>query len=126
MLPFHRSRRGLDAGHEGLRAQQERLLLDVVQFRQPGEPAVALGRLTIGPFDAPLPCSPVRVTVECRRDGTIALEAHDVCGRILPQTMARPWEQGAACLDAQRSLVRSTIINDRVLGAAVSPEPAIR
>lgn len=95
------------------RAGQERMLIDLVQFRDPSEPAVSIGELVVGPLPSPQPDYPIEVSVENREDGTIAVQAYDPqTGIDLQQTFGRNGSDTFANLAVQRALVRSTIINN--------------
>jgi molecular chaperone DnaK len=95
------------------RPNQERIVLDFVQFRDAREATISLGQLIVGPLNAPRPNYPVEVTTEYREDGTVAVQAYDAqTGVELQHVFSRSGEEGAGHLAAQRSLVRSTIINN--------------
>lgn len=95
------------------RADQQRIVLDLVQFRDGDEANfVPLGRLEVGPLPAPRRNYPVQVTVEGLEDGTIKVQAWDAeTGVELEQTFARDGAGGVGHLTAQRALVRATSIN---------------
>jgi molecular chaperone DnaK (HSP70) len=97
------------------RPNQERMVLDFVQFRDQREGMVALGQLTVGPLNAPRPNYAVEVTTEYREDGTVAVNAYDAqTGVELQHVFGRGGEDGAGHLAAQRSLVRATTVNGMV------------
>lgn len=95
------------------RADQQRIVLDLVQFRAREEAtAVSLGLLVIGPLPSPRQNYPVQVTVEALEDGTIHVQASDrQTGIALQQTFGRRAD-GFGHLAAQHALVRATIINN--------------
>ena len=94
------------------RANQERMVLDFVQYRDQRE-MVGLGQLVVGPLNAPRPNYAVEVTTEYREDGTIAVQAYDgQTGIELEQVFGKMGDDGTGYLAAQRSLVRSTTINN--------------
>jgi molecular chaperone DnaK len=94
------------------RANQERMVLDFVQFRDMREATVSLGQLVIGPLNAPRPNYAVEVTTEYREDGTVAVQAYDAqTGVELEHVFGRQGQEGAGHLASQRSLVRNTVIN---------------
>ncbi len=95
------------------RPNQERIVLDFVQYRDQREGLIGLGRLTVGPLDAPRANYPIEVTTEYREDGTVAVQAYDAqTGVELEQVFGRDESGGAGYLAAQRSLVRATVINN--------------
>lgn len=94
------------------RANQERMVLELVQFSSPGENIVSLGQLVVGPLPSPRQNYPIEVTVENREDGTVAVQAYDSqTGVELVQVFGRQ-EGGIENLATQRALVRSTFINN--------------
>jgi molecular chaperone DnaK len=94
------------------RPNQERLVLDFVQFRDQREASVSLGQLVIGPLSAPRPNYAVEVTTEYREDGTVRVQAYDAqTGVELEHVFARQGEDSAGHLASQRALVRNTVIN---------------
>jgi molecular chaperone DnaK (HSP70) len=97
------------------RPNQERMVLDFVQFRDQREGMVGLGKLTVGPLIAPRPNYAVEVTTEYREDGTVSVNAYDAqTGVELQHVFGRGGEDGAGHLAAQRSLVRNTSVNGMV------------
>lgn len=96
-----------------VRASQERIVLDFVQYREPGEAHVPLGQLVVGPLPSPRQNYPVEVTVEYREDGTVQVQAYDAeTGVELAQVFGRDADGGIGQLAVQRALVRSTLINN--------------
>jgi len=97
------------------RPNQERMVLDFVQFRDPREGMVGLGKLTVGPLIAPRPNYAVEVTTEYSEDGTVSVNAYDAqTGVELQHVFGRGGDDGAGHLAAQRSLVRATTVNGMV------------
>lgn len=95
------------------RPGQERIVLDLVQYRDQSEELTSLGQLTVGPLPSPRINYPIEVTVESREDGTVAVQAYDAnTGVELNQVFGSEDESGLGHLTAQRSLVRSTFINN--------------
>jgi molecular chaperone DnaK len=95
------------------RPNQERMVLDFVQYRETGERLIGLGRLTIGPLDAPRANYPIEVTTDYRVDGTVAVEAYDAqTGVELQQVFGGDAEGGHVNLALQKSLVDGTLINN--------------
>jgi molecular chaperone DnaK len=93
-------------------ANQQRIVLDLVQFRSKDGPLIPLGQLVVGPLPSPRQNYPIEVTLESREDGTIAVQAYDAqTGVELAREFGRDAEQGFAYLATQRALVRSTPIN---------------
>lgn len=94
------------------RANQTRIVLELVQFRMGEEAAaVSLGQLVVGPLPSPRQNYPIEVTVESLEDATIRVQAWDAStGVELQQTFGRT-SDGFGHLAAQRALVRSTVIN---------------
>lgn len=97
------------------RPNQERIVLDFVQFRDSGEALISLGKLVVGPLSAPRPNYPVEVATEYREDGTISVEAYDAqTGIELKQVFGHDADGGTRHLASQRSLVRGTVINNLI------------
>ncbi len=95
------------------RAHQERMVLELAQYRDLSEPMVSLGQLVVGPLPSPRQNYPIEVTVECREDGTVAVQAYDAqTGVELQQVFGQRDDGGLAHLATQRALVRSTFINN--------------
>jgi molecular chaperone DnaK len=96
------------------RRNQERIVLDFVQFREPAEP-LSLGRLTVGPLPPSRANHPVEVTTECRADGTVSVEAYDAhTGVALAQVFGTEDQGGGASLALQKTLVDATLINNLI------------
>jgi molecular chaperone DnaK len=96
------------------RKNQERIVLDFVQYRDPGE-LVPLGRLNVGPLPPVRANHPIEVTTECRADGTVAVEAYDAhTGATLAQVFGTDDQDGAASLALQKTLVDATLINNLI------------
>lgn len=95
------------------RPNQQRMVLDLVQFRGAEDPVIPLGQLVVGPLPSPRQNYPIEVTVENREDGTVTVQAYDAqTGVELAREFGRDGEQGFAYLASQRGLVRSTLINN--------------
>ncbi|HVO11181.1 MAG TPA: Hsp70 family protein [Vicinamibacteria bacterium] len=95
------------------RPRQERIVLDLVQYRDPREKLVSLGRLVVGPLDSARQNYPVEVTTEYRVDGTVAVEAYDAnTGMELAAVFGGDADSGGAGLALQKALVDSTVINN--------------
>lgn len=98
------------------RPDQERVVLEFVQLRDPGEPPNRLGRLVVGPISPPRANSPVDVVVEYLADGTLGVTAHDPSsGREVERVFERE-QAGLRQLAAQAGLVRSVTINGVIAG----------
>jgi len=96
------------------RKNQERIVLDFVQFRDTSE-LVPLGRLNVGPLPPARVNHPIEVTTECRADGTVAVEAYDAhTGATLAQVFGAEDQHGAASLALQKTLVDATLINNLI------------
>jgi molecular chaperone DnaK (HSP70) len=94
------------------RPGQERIVLDVVQYRDGADDAVSLGQLVVGPLVAPRANYPIEVTTEYREDGTVMLQAYDAqSGVELEQVFGRDGAHGGSTLAAQRGLVRGVTVN---------------
>jgi molecular chaperone DnaK len=95
------------------RPNQQRMVVDLVQFRGPDDPVIGLGQLVVGPLPSPRQDYPIEVTLENREDGTLSVQAYDAqTGVELAREFGRDGEQGFAYLSTQRALVRSTVINN--------------
>ena len=95
------------------RAGQERMAFDFVQYRDPSENLVSLGRLIVGPLDAPRANYPVELTTDYRVDGTVSVEAYDAqTGQELAQVFGGDAEGGHTSLAMQKALVDATLINN--------------
>jgi molecular chaperone DnaK len=95
------------------RPNQERMVLELVQFRASDTDVISLGQLVVGPLPSPRQNYPIEVTVENREDATIAVQAYDAqTGVELQQVFGRGGNDGFTHLAAQRALVRSTMINN--------------
>ena len=94
------------------RANQDLMVLDLVQFRERDGETISLGTLTVGPLPSPRLNYPIEVTVENREDGTVAVQAFDAdTGVELQQVFGRDTGGGFTHLAAQRAIVRSIPIN---------------
>jgi molecular chaperone DnaK (HSP70) len=95
------------------RPNQERIVLEIVQFRDLKEQVVSLGQLVVGPLPTPRSNYPIEVVVENGEDGTVAVQACDPqTGVELSQVFGRDRKDQFGYLAAQRALVRSTLINN--------------
>jgi molecular chaperone DnaK len=95
------------------RPDQERIMLEVVQYRESPEDAVSLGQLRVGPLPAPRQNYPIQVTIENRDDCTVVVQAADPeTGLELRHVFGRDTNDVFGNLAAQRALVRSTVINN--------------
>ena len=94
------------------RPNQERIVLDFVQFRDTAESLVGLGQLVVGPLSAPRANYPVEVTTDYRVDGTIAVEAYDAQTGVELAAVFGGDAPGSAGLAPQKALVDSTVINN--------------
>ena len=94
------------------RPDQDHMALDLVQFREPDGEAIPLGQLVVGPLPSPRQNYPIKVTIENRADGTVAVTTYDAeTGVELASVFGRDSDDGFAHLAAQRALVRGTPIN---------------
>lgn len=94
------------------RADQDRVRLELVQFRDGEDDAQPLGQLVVGPLVSPRQNYPITVTVQNREDGTVAVLARDAqTGVELSQVFGHEADAPVASLAAQRALVRSVLIN---------------
>ena len=95
------------------RSNQERIVLDFVQYQTAGERVVSIGQLVVGPLPSPRRNYPIEVTVENRDDGTVSVQAYDAqTGVELSQVFGREQAGGMENIATQRALVRSTFINN--------------
>jgi molecular chaperone DnaK len=95
------------------RPNQERIVLELVQYREREADVVSLGQLVVGPLPSPRQNYPIEVTVENREDGTLAVQAYDAqTGVELAQVFGRDGDTGFGHLATQRALVRSIMINN--------------
>jgi molecular chaperone DnaK len=95
------------------RAGQERIVLDVVQYREAGGALLPLGHLVVGPLAAARANHPVEVTTEYRVDGTVSVEAYDAqSGVELAAVFGGDAEGSASSLAVQKALVDATVINN--------------
>jgi molecular chaperone DnaK len=95
------------------RDNQDRIVLDFVQFQTIKDPFVSIGQLVVGPLPSPRRNYAIEVTVENREDSTISVQAYDAnTGVELSQVFGRQEARGPENLAAQRALVRSTFINN--------------
>ena len=94
------------------RPNQERIVLDFVQFRDTADSLVGLGQLVVGPLSAPRANYPVEVTTDYRVDGTIAVEAYDAQTGVELAAVFGGDTAGSAGLAPQKALVDSTVINN--------------
>jgi molecular chaperone DnaK (HSP70) len=95
------------------RPNQERIVLELVQYGDSGGEVISLGQLIVGPLPSPRQNYPIEVTVENREDGTVSVQAYDAqTGVELAQVFGRESEGGFAHLATQRALIRSTVINN--------------
>jgi molecular chaperone DnaK (HSP70) len=95
------------------RPNQERMVLELVQYRDPNDKVVSLGQLVVGPLPSPRSNYPIEVTVENREDGTIAVLASDAQNGVeLTQVFGRDARDQFGHVASQRALVRATFINN--------------
>jgi molecular chaperone DnaK (HSP70) len=95
------------------RNEQSQILIELVQFRDDPNEIVSLGQLAIGPIPRPRANYPVEVTVENHESGTVGVYAYDPETKIeLTQDFERDGGDPLDYLVSQRTLVRSTIINN--------------
>jgi molecular chaperone DnaK len=95
------------------RPGQERMVLELVQFRDASETPISLGQLVVGPLPSPRANYPISVTVEYREDGTVHVTAFDAqTGIELVNTFGREDDGGLRDLASQRQLVRCMLINN--------------
>ena len=95
------------------RDNQDRIVLDFVQFQNHGATVVGIGQLVVGPLPSPRRNYPIEVTVENAEDGTVSVQAYDAdTGVELSQVFGRQQDGTSDNLAAQRALVRSTLINN--------------
>ncbi len=91
---------------------QQRIVLDIVQYLSPDEDVTAVGQLVVGPLPSPRQNYPIDVMLENCEDGTIKIRAYDPqSGMELNQTFGRAGTDVFGHLAAQRMLVKSTVIN---------------
>lgn len=94
------------------RSNQQRMVLDLVQYRDPTEEVVGLGQLVVGPLPSPKINYPIDVSVEYQTDGTVSVRAFDPqTGVELNQNFGRKEQVELSNLTTQRALVRATLIN---------------
>jgi molecular chaperone DnaK len=95
------------------RADQTRIVVDVVQHLEATDTPVTLGQLTVGPIASPRVNYPIDIALENREDGTIAVQAYDPqTGVEIAHVIERDREDPVSYLAPQRTLVRSTLINN--------------
>lgn len=95
------------------RQNQERMVIELVQYRDAQDQVVSIGQLVVGPLPNPQQNYPIEVSIENREDGTVAVQAHDPqTGVELQKVFGRGEDDVFGHLAAQRALVRSTIINN--------------
>ena len=95
------------------RDNQDRIVLDFVQFQTLKDPLVSIGQLVVGPLPSPRRNYTIEVTVDNREDGTVTVQAYDAnTGVELSQVFGRQEAGGLENLATQRALVRSTFINN--------------
>lgn len=93
-------------------AQQQRMVLEVLQFIESSDDAISLGQLVVGPIPSPEVNYPIQVLIEAAEDGTVAVTATDPrTGAELRTTLGHPSENGLGHLIMHRQLVRSTVVN---------------
>lgn len=93
-------------------SQQQRMVLEVVQYMESQQDAVSLGQLVVGPLPSPELNYPIQVAIEVREDGTVALLATDPrTGAELQTVFGQGRDGGLEHLVLQRQVVRSTIVN---------------
>ena len=95
------------------RPNQERIVLDFVEYQTLGDRMVSIGQLVVGPLPSPRRNYPIEVTIENREDGTVSVQAYDAqTGVELSQVFGRQQAGGIENIATQRALVRSTFINN--------------
>lgn len=94
-------------------ADQQRIVLDIVQYLSVDEEMIPLGKLVVGPLPSPQQNYPIEVMVENQEDGTVSIRAYDPQTRVeLNQTFAREGNDVFGHLASQRLLVKRTVINN--------------
>jgi molecular chaperone DnaK len=94
-------------------ANQQKIVLDLVQYLSTDSEMIGLGKLVVGPLPSPKENYPIEVMVENREDGTIEVRAYDPQTRIeLNQTFSRQSDDVFGHLASQRLLVKGPVINN--------------
>lgn len=95
------------------REDQQRLVFELVQYRDSDEDGISLGQLIVGPLPSPRQNYPIHVTFRYSDDGTVEVHANDPqTDKSISQTFARENDSGIARLATQRSFIRSLPINN--------------
>ncbi len=91
--------------------QQDRMVLDFVQYRIDESDAVGLGQLTVGPLPNPRANYPIDVEVDYHEDGTVNVVATDPSsGTELQQSYGGAAGDDIEYLSNQRDLLHSVLI----------------
>jgi molecular chaperone DnaK len=94
-------------------AEQTKIKLQLVQFRETGDAVIPIGEMLIGPLPNPQLNYPVEVSVECTPDGLVRVEAFDPnTGVELEQVFGENSADGTGNLVKQKSLVQQVFINN--------------
>jgi hypothetical protein len=92
-------------------AQQDHLLLDLVQYFDHPEDSVSVGQLVIGPLTNPRPNYAIEVCLEHTSDGRLQVRAIDQqTGREVRHTFANRDTETSFFLQ-QKALVSATMVN---------------
>jgi len=93
--------------------KQERIVLQLYQYRDSTDDVVCLGEVVVGPLPSPKQNYPIEVTVENREDSTVTVQAYDPqTGAEVEHTFRRGDDKGFDYLAVQRKLVSQTLINN--------------
>ncbi len=94
------------------RADQQKIVLDFVQFRDEAAGVIGLGQLVVGPISHPRVNYPVTVRVDYREDGTIGVIAMDAnSGQELSSTFGGDPSGDIKYLAAQRKALHSILMS---------------
>ena len=92
-------------------AEQNKMVLEIVQYSNDKEESVSLGSLEIGPFTTKEANRPIEVNMQNLEDGTISLTAFDKNSGIELEKSISKEKEAASYLPLQAKLVRGTSIN---------------
>jgi hypothetical protein len=94
------------------RPNQDKMVLEIVQYRDAAQDVISLGQLVVGPLPSPRQNYPIELEIQNLEDSTLAVRAYDPQTRVeLMKEFGQDSQDGVEHLARQRLLVQSTFLN---------------